>query len=115
MALNQFGAVLTYAIDLETRLAAYYESAGMADHAKVSRTNAEALEKSRRQNVTEITLEPIEDLDEANYALDLSSATPAQASALILKFYEDVTPKINILETRQTLKRCQKDHKKLAG
>jgi hypothetical protein len=115
MALNQFGAVLSYAIELETHLAAYYEAAGLADQAKVARSNAEALEKSRRQNVTEITLEPIEGLDEAHYAFDAASTSPAQASALILKFYEDVTPKINVLETRQTLKRCQKNHKRLAG
>jgi hypothetical protein len=116
MALNQFGAVLTFAIGLENQLAAFYQAAGLGDRAQVAKNNAEQLEKSRRQNVVEITLEPIEGLDEADYVWDLSGFSPHTANAaqaLMARFYEDITPKINVLETRQVLKRCLKDHKKL--
>lgn len=116
MALNQFGAVLTFAIDLEKQLADFYQAAGLPERAQVAKNNADQLEKSRRQNVVEITLEPIEGLDEAHYVWDLSSFSPQvadSAQALMARFYEDITPKINVLETRQVLKRCLKDHKKL--
>lgn len=122
MALNQFGAVMTFAIEMEGKLAEFYQAAAnaggsyadeFASRAESSRKRREMLEKSRRQNVTEITLEPIEGLDEASYQLDLSKTDAAAANAaeeIVKRFYTDVTPKINVLETRQVLQRCLKEH-----
>jgi hypothetical protein len=125
MALNQFGAVMTFAIEMEDQLAAFYDqlaeaggghAADFTERAKGSRKRSSRLEASRRQNVTEITLEPIEGLDEADYALDLSDASAASINAIeetVRQFYTDATPKINVRETRQVLQRNLKEHNRM--
>ena len=125
MALNQFGAVMTFAIEMEAQLAEFYD--GLAEQggdraeeftgrADGSRKRSSRLEASRRQNVTEITLEPIEGLEEADYALDLSVTTADNINAIeatVCQFYEDVTPKINVRESRQVLQRNLKEHNRM--
>ncbi len=125
MSLNQFGAVLTFAIELEKQLADYYTQAASNHPAHAaeytSRASASSkrkgkIEQARRQNVTEITLEPIEGLQADDYALDLSNDSPAAvnaAEALIQRFYEDAAPKINVREARQVMERCLKEHRAL--
>ncbi len=74
------------------------------------------LERSRRENITEITLEPIEGLDAAVYKLNLANSLPQDIDRIenqIIRFYSDVILKINILESRRVLKRCQKEHNNL--
>ena len=117
-SLNTFGAIMTYAIELETRLRDYYTAAGdtaRAADADKRRTN---LERVRRENVTEIKLEPIEGLDENNYALDLSDTSAggkAAIEATAARFYTDVAPKINVREAQRALERSAKQHTELAG
>lgn len=125
MALNQYGAVMTFAIELEAQLAEFYEQAAAAtpnlaaelhSRAKASKSRSQKIEQSRRENVTEITLEPIDDLDEADYALDLSQYTPSNINAVeavVQKFYTEATPKINVREARRVLERCLKEHSRL--
>jgi hypothetical protein len=125
MALNQFGAVMTFAIEMEDQLAEFYDALAKAggsnagefsERAAGSRKRSSRLETSRRQNVTEITLEPIEGLDEADYALDLAANTAEAINALealVCQFYTDVTPKINVRETRQVLQRNLKEHNRM--
>jgi C4-type Zn-finger protein len=125
MALNQFGAVMTFAIDLEGKLAEFYEQAAAAnsDHAtelenraKASKSRRQKIEQSRRENVTEITLEAIDGLDEADFAIDFSQHTPANidaVEAVVQKFYREAAPKINVREARQVLERCLKEHNRL--
>ena len=125
MALNQYGAVMTFAIELEAQLAGFYEQAAAAtpnpadellSRAKASKSRSQKIEQSRRENVTEITLEPIDDLDEANYVLDLSTYTSSNINAVeavVQKFYTDASPKINVREARRVLERCLKEHGKL--
>jgi hypothetical protein len=122
MALNQFGAIMTFAIEMEQQVAAFYEKAAeqggknadeFSERAEAARKRAQKLEASRRQNVTEITLEAIVGLDEANYSFDFSNTSAAAVNALeetIQRFYNDATPKINVLESRQVLQRCLKEH-----
>jgi hypothetical protein len=122
MALNQFGAVMTFAIELEGRLAEFYEKAAQ-DHpphtaefkqrAEDARKRRKKIEISRTRDVTEITLQPIEGLDEANYQIDLSQTdikTVNMAEEVVKQFYNDATPKINVRESRKVLERCLKDH-----
>lgn len=125
MALNQYGAVMTFAIELEAKLAEFYEQAAAAtpnfadelhSRAKASKSRSQKIEQSRRENVTEITLEPIDDLDEADYALDLSTYTPSNidaVEAVVQKFYNEASPKINVREARRVLERCLKEHSRL--
>lgn len=125
MALNQFGAVMTFAIDLEGKLAEFYEQAAASnsDHAtelqnraKASKSRRQKIEQSRRENVTEITLEAIDGLDEADFAIDFSQYTPANidtVEAVVQRFYKEAAPKINVREARQVLERCLKEHSRL--
>lgn len=117
-SLNTFGAILTYAIELETRLRDYYQAAGDAGRAADADKRRSNLERVRRENVTEIKLEPIEGLDEADYALNLddtSAAGQAAAEATAARFFRDVAPKINVREAQRALERCAKQHNELAG
>lgn len=115
-ALNTFGAIMTYAIDLEARLHAYYQSAGASARAADADKRRANLERVRRENVTEIKLEPIEGLNEADYALkldDTSAAGQAANEAVAARFYVDVAPKINVREAQRALERCARQHGEL--
>jgi hypothetical protein len=116
-ALNNFGAIFTYAIDLETRLRDYYQRAGDTGRAADADKRRANLERVRRENVTEIKLEPIEGLNEANYVLNLddgSAAGQQLAEATAARFYTDTAPKINVREAQRALERCAKQHRELA-
>ncbi|MGB9300771.1 MAG: hypothetical protein WCD51_09280 [Anaerolineae bacterium] len=78
MKLGTAGAVLAFAIDLEARSAEFYEEAGTLAkdpaHIEVYSSLAEAkrerkklLERSRREYVNEILLEPIDGLESSQY------------------------------------------------
>jgi chromosome condensin MukBEF MukE localization factor len=112
-SLNTFGAILTYAIDLETRFAAYYRAAERADRAAAAEKRRTTLERVRRENVTEIKLEPIEGLSEDDYAVNWDDASDAGQRAVeqsAARFYADVAPKINVREAQRALERAGKDH-----
>jgi hypothetical protein len=108
-SLNSFGSVLSFAIQLETELQAYFQSAGAAEAAKAAEKRKSKLERTRRENVVEITLEPIEGLHEADYALntaDTSAEGQRAAAQTAAQFYSDAAPKINVLQARRVLERC---------
>lgn len=121
VSLTQFGSIMTFAINLENQLAQFYEKASkdggihseeFSRRAKACVKRKRRLERSRRENVTEITLEPIEGLDVADYQLDLTNI-PDVIEKRIIRFYSDVIPKINVLESRRVLIRCQEEHNNL--
>lgn len=115
--LNTFGAILSFAIELEGQIAAYYRSMGDAARAAEAEKRRSNLERVRREHVTEIKLEPIEGLNETNYALNVSDTSPAGQKALeatAARFYEDVAPKINVREAQRALERCGRQHAELA-
>lgn len=115
-SLNTFGAILTHAIDLEASLRDYYESIGDDDLAKSADKRRKKLERVRRENVVEITLEPIEGLDEADYTLNLDDTSDEGQTTIeqtATRFYQDVAPKINVRQAQRALERCAKEHAKL--
>jgi len=112
-SLNTFGAVLTHAINLEASLRDYYTAAGVADRASESDKRRVTLERIRREFIVEITIEPIDGLDEVNYVFDLSDTSPAGQSAVertAAQFFADVAPKINVRQAERALERCGKQH-----
>jgi hypothetical protein len=126
VSLTQFGSILSFAILLEEKLVGFYTNLASKENgilseefsirAKACVKRKQRLERSRRENITEITLEPIEGLDESNYRMDLSGKSLQDIDAIekqIITFYFDVTPKINVLEARRVLKRCQNEHNNL--
>lgn len=115
-SLNTFGAVLTHAINLEASLRDYYTTAGVPDRANESDKRRVTLERIRREYIVEITIEPIDGLDETNYTLDLSDTSPAGQSVVertAAQFYTDVAPKINVRQAQRALERCGKQHAEL--
>ncbi len=117
-SLNTFGAIMTFAIELETQLRDFYQAAGSADRAAEADKRRLNLERVRRENVTEIKLEPIEGLDETDYRLDLtdlSAAGQASAARTAARFYQDVAPKINVREAQRALERCGRQHAENVG
>lgn len=117
-SLNTFGAILSHAIQLEASLHGYYQAAGLAERAKDAEKRKSKLERVRRENVLEITLEPIEGLHDADYGLKLDDTTPDGQRAVeqvAARFYSDIAPKINVLQARRALERCGQEHAALAG
>ncbi|MFQ5793545.1 MAG: hypothetical protein ACE5JP_00650 [Candidatus Bipolaricaulia bacterium] len=116
-SLNTFGAILTYAINLEAQLRDYYQSAGDTDRAKEADKRRAKLERIRRENVLEITLEPIEGLDEGNYMFNFDDTAPSGQAAVeqvAARFYAAVAPKINVRQAQRVLERFGKQHASLA-
>lgn len=112
-ALNSFGSVLSFAIQLESDFQEYYQQAGLSQQAAEAEKRQTKLERARREYVVEITLEPIEDLDEASYTLDFTDTSAegqqrlAQTAA---QFYADAAPKINVRQVQRILDRCGQEH-----
>lgn len=123
MALNQFGAVMTFAAELEGQIAEFYTraatdhpTANLQQRAEDALKRKKKIEMSRSRDVTEITLEPIDGLDETNYAVDFSRTDAAAINtveAVVKRFYAEAAPKINVRESRKVLERCLKDHEAL--
>jgi hypothetical protein len=116
-SLNTFGAILTYAIELEGKLHDYYQAVGNGERAREADKRRAKLERVRRETVLEITLEAIDGLNEANYALntaDTSAAGQKVAEQVAARFYADVAPKINVREAQRALERAGKEHAALA-
>ena len=78
MSLKNFGGVLEFAIELEKNDAAFFSKAadnpncsdlieGLERFEKEDRKNTKALTRARQENVTEMTLEPVQGLDEQAY------------------------------------------------
>lgn len=112
-SLNTFGSILTYAIGLETQLHDYYNGLDNSERAKAADKRRKKLERVRRENVLEITLEPIEGLDEANYVMNFEDNSATGQNAIETKsaqFYSDVAPKINVRQAQRALERCGKEH-----
>lgn len=117
-SLNTFGAILTYAIELESKLNDYYQTVGNTERADSADKRRAKLERVRRENVVEITLEPIEGLDEADYAMNLTDTSAegqSTAERLAAQFYSEVAPKINVRQAQRALERCGKEHAELTN
>lgn len=123
-ALNQFGAVFTFAITTENELLEYYSNMSsdeLSDESlsrRISGTNKRIknLERSRRENVTEITLEPIEGLHAENYGLktdDSSQNSIKHNHEVLSKFYSDAGPKLNVRESSRLFLKLAKEHNSL--
>ena len=112
-SLNTFGAILTHAIDMEGRLRDWYADIGESAKSRSADKRRLKLERVRRENVVEITLEPIVGLDAADYGLDLDDggmAGQAAAAGVAARFYADVAPKINVRAAQRALERCGREH-----
>jgi hypothetical protein len=118
MELGTFGAVLGYALDIEQRSSAFFEETVDRVAGQDVRAVFEAimlkgqrrirnLMRVRRENVTEMILEPISDLNSDNYPLKTGASPDADDAALIgiaaalqdtlKEFFVDAAAKISFL------------------
>lgn len=106
--LKNFGAIFTFAIGMETQLRDVYRADEDEDSAKAAEKRIEKLERARREYVVEITLEPIDGLEEDNYALDPDTQDRATMEGRAKQFYTDAAPKINVRQAQRILEKCGK-------
>ncbi|HVO43201.1 MAG TPA: hypothetical protein VMT34_11285 [Aggregatilineales bacterium] len=126
-SLNTYGAVLSFAIELEGALQRFYESAApvagdheeqFEDYARTSAKRKQRLIGIRQDNVTEIVLEPITGLNGANYSV--ASAPPTSAAEALTaarriearaqQFYLDSGPKLNVTEPRRAFQKLAQEN-----
>ncbi|MFX0107724.1 MAG: hypothetical protein ACFE7R_05550 [Candidatus Hodarchaeota archaeon] len=118
MELGTFGAVLKFAMDLETKALSFYGSATEVANDNSLASNFDSLfqrgekrlktlERVRRENTTEMILEPITGLNPEDYELEISitksmSKENLQKIAVAIedklrKYYTDAATKIEFL------------------
>ncbi len=133
MSLNTFGAVVTFAIDLEGALQRFYEDAAKVsegdaaelfdNYARKSGKRRQRLIAVRQDNVTEMVLEPISGLNQVDY--EPTFTTPADSAAALAeairleeraeRFYRDAGPKLNVTEPRRAFQKLgQENSERLA-
>ncbi len=127
MSLNTFGAIVTFAIDLEGAMQRFYEEASAVggdaaetfeNYAKKSAKRRQRLIAVRQDNVTEMVLEPISGLNQIDY--EPNAATPtdrarALGGAIRLeeraeRFYTNAGPKLNVTEPRRAFQKLAQEN-----
>ena len=126
MALTTFGAIMGFAAEMAEKMAALYES--LAEKASDSALkeflqglsveegkNHALMVKTRRENVTEMILEPISGLNQEDYEIKVNVADPMEDTgllkvALILeeqqkRFFQDVALKVPIPEVARIFRK----------
>ncbi len=118
MELGTFGAIIKFALDIETKVGNFYESASdivkdaelvsiFADLVVRGQKRKKTLERVRRENVTEMILEPILEFDSESYSIDIEISESANNDNLrtlatniettLQKFYTTAAVKTDFL------------------
>ena len=127
MPLVNFGSILNFAEEIESQDAQYYTHAADnpagATHQELFRRLAgdaqkhiKTIQRTRRENVTEMILEPIRDFTRAPFQCTLSDADQSDADQLLacareierraIQYYQEASAKLNALpEVARELKR----------
>jgi len=135
MALGTFGTIMRFASNVVEQSASFYEAAGrtvkdaelkaaLESLAEDGRRNCALMEQTRRQNVTEMILEPIRGLDEEDY-MDVKVSGQAKDAevlkmALLLeereqRFFRDASSAMPLPEVARIFRKmAQKKEKNLA-
>jgi len=121
MELGTFGAILTFAMELEGQAAAFYERAAEHDpagpyhtRARQARKRVVRLERARREGVSEMILEAIHGLSSEDYQVEPDPGAALEAQAALLeataaRFYRDAAAKIPIPEIERLFRRMARD------
>ena len=128
MELGTFGAILGFAMDLETQAAEFYETQAQAgpgerfsDSARAARRRLSRLEQARREGVSEMILEAIIGLNGDDYRVEVDLKAESNAvwlqQALSLegvstRFYRDAASKMPIREVARLFDRLARDHER---
>ena len=131
MELGTFGAILTFALEFEGKITDFFTAAADAagegdaaevfgDLAKAGGKRLKAIERTRRENVAEMILEPIADFRSEDYALDVDVPAGATAAALVEQaagiektaqaYYTAASQKVSVPEVARILKKMAQQH-----
>ena len=116
MDLGTFGAIMKFALEIENNVIDFYEKASgkvtdpnlkelLGNLVSRGQKRVQTLERVRRENVTEMILEPIEGLDSDSFEIktDLPQDTDSTKKAgieiekILLEFYNAAAAKIDFL------------------
>jgi hypothetical protein len=118
VALNSYGTIMAYAIELEGNMQTFYESvtpleSTFEDYARRCAKRKQRITQVRQEYVTEMVLEPIAGLNIANYELNVLPSTDRTTAifearrleAILVKFYGDTSAKLNVTEAIRTFQK----------
>ena len=118
MDLGTFGAIMNFALEVENEISSFYKSASeyvkdqnlaglFSDLSNRGQKRIKTLERVRRENVTEMILEPIVGLDSENYKLITEIPSGMEQKEVkdlsidiekgLLEFYTHAAAKIDFL------------------
>lgn len=118
MELGTFGAIIKFALDIETKISNFYQTASdltkdeklgsiFADLVVRGQKRTKTLERVRRENVTEMILEPILEFDSDSYSIvteisegindDNLRVLSTNIESTLLEFYTTAATKIDFL------------------
>jgi hypothetical protein len=134
MTLDNFGSLLGFALEIETQNAAFFTDAATSPQcepersvletlAKNSRKRVKEIERTRRENVTEMILESFEGFTKAPFVRDAGDARALARDEIMttvedllersIRFYAEAGPKLQRLpEVAGALKRLAKKTKR---
>ena len=132
MPLENFGSILNFAEELESQDEAFYTSVATnpacADHKEIfeqfaadAKKNIKTIQRTRRENVTEMILEPIKNFTRAPYCEECDGAETMDASQALdsaktleeraERYFTEAAQKIKALpEVARALKTIGKKH-----
>jgi len=136
MTLSTFGAIMGFAAEMVQQTEAFYETMIQKAKDPILREalqvlleeegkNYSLMEKTRRENVTEMILEPIAGLDQSDYEIEMKGMDQTEDSdllkmALILeererRFFSEVSDKVPLPEVGRIFRKvAQKKERSLA-
>jgi rubrerythrin len=136
MDLGTFGAIMGFAVQMVQQTETFYKTMAQEAQDSILREALQVLskeegksrslmERTRRENVTEMILEPVEGLDQSDYEIDMntmdqSSDTDLLKTALALEeraqmFFSDVSGKVPLPEVGRIFRKAaQKKEKSVA-
>jgi rubrerythrin len=127
MKLATFGAIMTFALELEQQSAVFYEQAASGslkepflDLARRAHKRAKRIERTRREGVSEMILEPITGMSGEDYPVELVPIGDEiemldRAIRLVetsVRFYQDAAEKIPVKEVARTCQRMAEESTK---
>jgi hypothetical protein len=120
--LGTFGAIVTFALDLENQALKYYQglddpasASTIAQLVKGSQKRLQRLTRLRQELVTEMILEPISGVFESDYQVDISGSSNWTELAKSLEqnmgtFYSTTAPLIPMKEVERAFLRLAKEN-----
>jgi hypothetical protein len=115
MQLGTFGAIMTFAMQLEEQGVTLYGPAmpSLPEDARTtllrgSRKRLKRLERAKREGVAEMILEPISGLDDSDFHVEESGdamETAMRFEATCIRYYREAAEKLPILEISRLFER----------